>query len=356
MNRGCRNFKKGDVLKGLEIVSEPYKIDGDRNYRAQVKCTLCDSSPYEIVLSEIKRHVFDGCGCQKDRANSINWLSFEDWCVENNQQQLLDAWDDVLNLKTPDKISSCTSNYYYFKCPEGKHESSLWQILSLTRYGKVKTICKKCNSFAQYAINQFGKDVLDTYWDYNKNIVDPWDIQHSSRTNIWIKCVNSSEHESYKTYPNLFLKGIGCPDCADEQKNSKLQDKLADYIRDCYHLDIKHERKCSLIAINPKNKYKMPYDNDVTIGSNHLVIEVHGVQHYDVNNGFICLKARKMNISPKQVLEDLQWRDEYKKQFAISQGYYYLEIPYWTEQDESYKTLIDEKIQSILISNNTKLI
>ena len=38
----------------------------------------------------------------------------------------------------------------------------------------------------------------------------------------------------------------------------------------------------------------------------------------------------------------------YKKQYALSQGYYYLEIPYWTESDESYKTLIDEKIKSIL--------
>ena len=104
MNRGCK-YKKGDILRGLRIISDPYKVDGDRNYRAIVKCIFCDSSPYEVVISEVKRHVFDGCGCKKDRSNSINWKSFEDWCKENKQEHLLEAWDYDLNNKTPDKVS-----------------------------------------------------------------------------------------------------------------------------------------------------------------------------------------------------------------------------------------------------------
>lgn len=351
MHVGCK-YKIGDTIKGLMIISEPYKVIGKRDYMAKVKCAFC-SREYDIILSEIKRHVFDGCGCQKDRSNSINWLSFQDWCIKNNQQQLLNAWDYGLNKKTPDKASSCTSDYYYFKCPENKHESSLWKILSLTRHGKMKTVCKKCNSFAQYAVDKFGKNVLGLYWDYNKNIVDPWVIQHASKDDIWIKCINSKSHGSYKTKPNLFLKGVGCPTCAEEQQNSKLQEKVNNYLVDNLHLDVLHERKCSLVAINPKNGYKLPYDNDVSIGDNHLIIEVHGVQHYDVNNGWISKTAKKRNITPRQVLDDLQWRDEYKKQYALSQGYYYLAVPYWTEHDESYKTLIDNKIQEIL--NNTKL-
>ena len=151
----------------------------------------------------------------------------------------------------------------------------------------------------------------------------------------------------------MFLKGIGCPICAEEQQNSKLQTKVNDYLVNYWGYCVRHERQCSLIAINPKNGYKLPYDNDVFIGNSHLIIEVHGVQHYDVNNGWICKNAKKQHISPKQILDDLQWRDEYKKQYALSQGYHYLVIPYWTESDESYKTLIDDKIQSIL--NNTKL-
>ena len=351
MHIGCK-YKFGDVLKGLEVVSEPYKISGKRDYMAKVKCVFCGRE-YDIVLSEINRHIFDGCGCQRDRSNSINWLSFQDWCVENNQQQLLDAWDYDFNKKSPDKVSCCTSDCYYFKCPENKHESSSWKILSLTRHGKTKTVCKKCNSFAQYAIDKFGKNVLDLYWDYDKNMVDPWIIQHASKNDIWIKCINSKTHGSYKTRPNLFLKGIGCPTCADEQQNSKLQEKVNSYLIDILHLDVLHERKCSLVAVNPRNGYKLPYDNDVLVDDNHLIIEVHGVQHYDVNNGWIIKTAKKKQVSPRQILDDLQWRDEYKKNYALSQGYHYLAIPYWTESDESYKSLIDNKIQQIL--NNTKL-
>ena len=75
MHVGCK-YKVGDIIKGLEIISEPYKVLGKRDYRAIVRCIFCGKE-YEIVLSEIHRHIFDGCGCQKDRSNSLKWKSFK---------------------------------------------------------------------------------------------------------------------------------------------------------------------------------------------------------------------------------------------------------------------------------------
>lgn len=430
MSRGCRNFQKDDIIKGLKLISEPYKIDGDNNYRAIVKCVLCDSEPFEIVLSEIKRHVFDGCGCQKNRSHSSKWKSFEDWCKENDQELLLIYWDHELNQKSPNDVSCCTSDYYYFKCPDGKHKSSLWKILSLTRYGKIKTTCKACNSFAQYAINKFGADVLDLYWDYEKNIADPFELPHNSKTPIFIKCLDVDYHKSYDTTAAIFLagarcpycnhkrihpydsfayyyiqkygedfldkywdydknildpwcisiqtnkdyiylkceshssykimpsnfykNGFSCPDCARERDKSILQECVETYIEKTYTFPILHEYKCSIMVKNPRTGRWLPYDNDVLIKTNiHLIIEVMGEQHYNKDAGWIRKESARLNLSREQVLADIQWRDEYKKQYALSQGYYYLAIPYWTEFDESYKNLIDEKIQSIL--NNTKL-
>lgn len=350
MHVGCK-YKVGDIIKGLEIISEPYKVPGKRDYRAMVRCIFCGKE-YEIVLSEIHRHVFDGCGCQINRSNSPRWKSFETWCIENAREDILDLWDYDLNNKLPSQVSSCTSDSYYFKCKTGRHDSELHNINCITTKYKNKKICTKCNSFAQYAIDKFGENVLDIYWDYDKNTVDPWEIPHSAKSKVWIKCINSKDHGSYLNYPHLFLKGIGCPTCADEQQCSRLQEKVNNYLVDYLHLTVTHERKCSIVATNPKNGYKLPYDNEVIVADQHLIIEVHGIQHYDVNNGWICQTAKKRKITPKQVLEDLQWRDEYKKQYALSQGYFYLAIPYWTEQDESYKTLIDEKIQSILTTQN----
>lgn len=429
MDRGCRSFKRGDITRGLKIISEPYKINGDRNYRGVVKCIFCDSEPFEIVLGQIKYRVFDGCGCKVNRSNSPNWKSFEEWCTENNRQDLLDLWDYDLNSKRPNEVSCCTADLYYFKCEKGIHESTLHKIHCVARGSKNKKMCIKCNSFAQYAINKFGKDVLSLYWDYDQNTVDPWEIPHASKTEVWFKCLNVDYHKSYKMLPRLFLDGNGCPychgnrvhprdsfayyyiqkygedfldlywdynqnainpweitpqsnvyiylrcdihgayriyvpnfykhetlcgECSRERDKSKLQEKTENYICDNYHFDITHEYNCSIIARNPKTNRWLPYDNDVVVGSTHLIIEVMGDQHYNVNSGLIRRHAKRNNITPEEALADLQWRDEYKKQYAISQGYHYLAIPYWTEQDESYKTLIDEAIQQIL--NNTKLI
>lgn len=427
MNTGCRNFKKGDIVKGLKLISEPYKIDGDKNYRCLVKCTLCDSQPFEIVLSEIKRHVFDGCGCQKDRSNSLKWKSFKDWCVEYNRQDLLDLWDYDLNNKNPDQVSCCTANEYYFKCSENRHESALHRIDCVTTKYKNKKICTKCNSFAQYAIDKFGKNILDLYWDYDKNIEDPWEISHASKCEIWIKCLDVNYHDSYSTLPRFFLSGNGCPycngkrihprdsfayhciqkygedfldlywdyekntlnpweiapqsnvyiylkcdihgpykiyasnfykhgtlcaECSRERDKSRLQEKVEKYIDNIYHFNICHEYNCSIVARNPKTSRHLPYDNDVSINANHLIIEVMGEQHYNVNAGWIRKSAEKRSLTKEELLADIQWRDEYKKQYALSKGYHYLAIPYWTENDESYKTLIDQKIKEILTIQN----
>lgn len=433
MNVGCRNFKKGDIIKGLQLISDPYKIDGDRNYRGLVKCTLCDSLPFETVLGDIKYRIFDGCGCQKNRSNSRRWKSFKTWCIENDCEYLLDLWDYDLNKKDPDSISCRTADYYYFKCSKCRHPSTSHQIMSIAASSKnKKDNCKYCNSFAQHAIDQLGENALELYWDYDKNEVDPWDISYKSHIPIWIKCVETNYHGSYETIakqffmadgkcpycchrrihsrdsfayyyiqkygedfldlywdydknildpwkiavqtnkdyiylkceihgtyrvlPSNFYKfGITCPECSRERDKSKLQEKVEQYIVDNYNYYISHEYSCSIVARSTKTGRWLPYDNDVLVNSNtHLIIEVMGDQHYNVKSGLIRRQSERRNILPENVLAEIQWRDEYKRQYALSQGYHYLAIPYWTEQDGSYKTLIDQKIQEIL--NNTKLI
>lgn len=431
MRKGTKLGHKDDVIRGMKLISEPYKVEGCRDYCCDVQCTFCGKIKYGAVLSDIKRQVFDGCGCQKNRTNCKRFKSFLDWCIENNQKHLIDAWDYDLNSKTPDIISYCTEEYYYFKCPENKHQSSKWKIMSLTREGKKKTVCKYCNSFAQHAIDKFGTDVLDKYWDYDKNKISPWDISHSSKTKIWIKCTKTDYHGSYDIMPISFLKGIGCPYCHGnrvhqkdslaayyinlygedflekywdynentldpwkvtvstnkgyiylkcekhgtykmspsnfkkhglpcpicvvEAATSRLEVKVATYIKDVYDFKILHEHQCSIVAKNPRTKKAMPYDNDVILPNNeHLIVEVHGSQHYYANTTWNNKRAKQARISSIEVLKDMQWRDEYKKQYALSQGYHYLAIPYTAESDSSYKTMIDEKISSII--NNTKLL
>lgn len=358
-------------------------------------------------------------------------MSFYDWCIENNRQDLLDIWDYKLNNKLPNEVSCCTNNEYFFKCPQNKHKSTLWKLITLTRRSKVKSTCKYCNSFAEHFIQQFGYDELDLYWDYVLNKCSPWDIFHGAHTEIFIKCQCNKKHGSYPILPSLFLNkgvrcpycngkkvhpdeslaayyskiygddflekywdydkntlnpyevspstnkdyiyiycqddkehgsyrimpnnfkknGCSCPICYHERENSTLQISVNNYLCNQYSFDVLHEFDCSIVCKNPQTSKALPYDNEIIINGKHLIIEVNGEQHYNAHCGWNRKEAKRRNITPEQVLIDQQYRDNIKKEYVLSNGYEFLTIPYTSEHDESYKTLIDNKIHEILTLN-----
>jgi hypothetical protein len=293
--------------------------------------------------------VFDGCGCQKNRKNSINWKSFKDWCVENNQEWILELWDYDLNDNNPEDVSYCTADKFYFKCPRGIHESELWAPITLCRRERVRVFCKKCRSLAQKLIDKFGENALNEYWDYENNVNNPWDIYYGVHESMFFKC---SKHGSFSVRPKVFLESVWkCSECAREHEESVLQSKVNHYLVAQHGFVVDHEYDCTLQCINPNNGYILPYDNEILCDSIKLIIEVNGIQHYECG-GLTKLVAKQMGISEEEAFEYQKWKDEYKKQYALSQGYHYLEIPYWTEHDESYKTLIDSTIHKILTQQN----
>lgn len=419
--------------------------------------------------------------------------TFYDWCVENNRMDLNDRFDEDKNGCTTKDVGYKSNLKYWFKCPRGLHESEQTAMYSVTRSVSKKLVCRKCNSVAQFIIDNFGEDYLWSRWR-NDNELSPWDIPHfSTKTKVKLQCTEKDYHQ-YEQYARSFSNGDGCPYCINRlihpndslavsypevierwsEKNNKspweysphsgkkvwfkcpkgihddyeqqisnaveyefrckecslderrkpndltgmifgrltvkyldaesaqlvgadgrnryrwycecscgnpvlksvlachltsgkirscgclvqencsqLQLKVEEYIANNHSCQkINHEHNCNIIAINPKTNRQLPYDNEVIFDNNQkLIVEVMGESHYKIDL-FTIQKAKKHGTTPEQELADLQWRDEYKKQYALSQNYHYLAIPYWTEQDESYKTLIDDKIQSILTIQN----
>jgi hypothetical protein len=335
--------------------------------------------------------------------------SLHEWCVENNRQDILGLWDYELNNITPSEVTYGSNAKYYFKCPRGIHKSELKKIKSI---GNRKILCDLCNSFAQFLIDLYGKDALELYWDYHRNKVNPWNITAcDGEKKVWIKCQEKDYHGSYETVTSSFNKGdrcsycsshkihvldslgtqypktielwssknekspyeyscgtqqevwwkcdcdkhenycrsvlgskrydFRCPECVRERDESFLQEKVRLYLNELGYA-LLHEHKCNIISKNPKSKTNgsMPYDNEVV--ELRLICEIHGEQHYK-------------EISGKWFNSDFDFHkrklyDRYKRIFAKSQGYEYLEIPYWTDdKDETWKKLIDEKIKEILI-------
>jgi hypothetical protein len=278
-------------------------------------------------------------------------LSFAHWCVKNNRQDLLDRWDYDLNKTTPEQTSRTSPGRYFFKCPKGIHPSSLYRLSNVTKYTYSSAQCTWCNSFAQWGIDNIDEKFLELYWDYDKNTVDPWTIPYAARstTVIYIYCQYDESHSSYKTFPSHFVSGSRCPTCATSRTESYLQETVRKYIEDTYEYSLTHEYNCSIVPYNHITKHYMPFDNDIDFGDGtHLIIESHGKQHYEITQ-YTKLYAKRAKISYEDALCLQQERDQMKMDYALSiEGYYYLELSYKVIKDNSYKTLIDNKIKEIL--------
>lgn len=345
--------------------------------------------------------------------------SFEQWCLENNKQDILDRWDYELNNCRPNEISYSSHKKYYFRCPKLIHNSELKNINNFTKGENGAINCHKCNSFAQYLIDLYGNNALELYWDYEKNNdINPWLLTKNCATpKIWIKCQEKHYHGSYLLSCNSFtygqrcwfcnpnsckihkqdslgylypevleiwspknkkspfeyapmsnkyvywkckdgkhkdykrkievatIHGFRCPECVLERDESFLQEKVRLHITNLKFTTL-NERNISIKCVNPRTKNLLPYDNEVR--ELKLIIEVHGIQHYRITS-YTNQTAKRNNTTPEYELHYQKLKDRYKRIFAKSQGYFYLEIPYWTDdKEETWKKLIDEKINEIM--------
>jgi len=335
----CECDECGKILENIPWTNYKKSVKEDGTYY----CKSCASKLYgkdKFIKTRLK-----------------NGKSFENWCIENNRQDILDRWDYELNDCKPSEICYGSSRKkYYFKCSKGLHFSELKIINSFISGQEGSLDCKACNSFAQWGIDNLGVNFLEKYWDYEKNKnINPWEIAKcANKPKIWIKCQEKNYHGSYDITCNDFvnnyrcpycnnsngkvhrLDSLGClypevleiwsdknkkspydyspmsgqevywkclegnhkdykrsvresnicdfrcPECVNERKESFLQEKVRLYLNELRY-DVLHEKNCTIIAQNPKTKMYLRYDNEIILSNRkHLIIEVHGLQHYQV--------------------------------------------------------------------------
>ena len=154
--------------------------------------------------------------------------SFEQWCLDNDRNDLLNRWDFEKNEFSPSDISSKTERLVWFKCPCKKHESELKRVDGLA-YGKCQDIhCDKCDSFAQHIVDKYGEEYLNSIWS-DKNEFSPWEISNKNAHNdIIFKCINNDDHE-FKRTPSVYWKTSSCPICEKESSRfgTKYPESLA---------------------------------------------------------------------------------------------------------------------------------
>jgi len=342
------------IVRGTTIIVKVEDLLDNSNAKVDVKCDCCGKELNNIIWQSYKNNIRENenyycrkCGYKlfakekelKTRLKNGS-KSFEQWCLENNYQDILDRWDYELNNCKPSEVCYRSSkNKYYFKCPIGIHKSELKRISDFTIKQGKSLNCDQCISLGYLFPESLN------LWS-NKNKKTPYEYSYGSSEYVYWKCQNN-KHKDYKrsikVSNNLYFR---CPECTKENDESILQTKIRLYLISLGY-QLNHENKCSLKCYNPKTKYLLPYDNEVK--ELKLLIETHGKQHYEICSWHKKL-ANKKNTTPEYELHMQKVRDRYKRMYAKSKinNYHYLEIPYWTDDnEETWKNLIDNKINEI---------
>ncbi len=274
--------------------------------------------------------------------------SFAQWCIDNIDKNFLDKyWDIDKNNKlgiSPWNVTYASTQKVWVRCQNINYHPSY--KVSCNNFTDKSSRCPYCSGRKVHPNDSIGKilerdDLLKVWSEKNKK--SPYKYTQGSHYKAWWKCENDTHKEYQRRIKDSNRFNFRCPKCVQEKNESFLQEKVREYCNNLGYNTL-HEYDCSIIPINPKTKYPLPFDNEI-VGLK-LIIEVHGRQHYELGGWYV--QSKNDDISPKQQLEYQQWKDKYKKDYALSQGYFYLEVPHWADdKDETWKKLINNKINEI---------
>ena len=141
--------------------------------------------------------------------------SLYDWCIENEKKNLIEEWQELLNILTINEVSYGTTKKYWWKCKEGH----LWEA-SVSNRTKGSG-CPFCSGY--YPLR--GKTDFETLypnlakeWDYLKNDTHPWEHTGRSTDKVWWLCDKGHSYQASignRTKKNE--KGTACPFCSNQK-------------------------------------------------------------------------------------------------------------------------------------------
>ena len=309
---------------------------GNPQYRDYIKRTYDEYLCSDCALKKY--------GLKTRNKNLVkNTMSFADYCNQNIDKDFINKYWSSKNKENPFEIPYLSQKDIYIKCQNKEYhedyKTNCYRFVHGTR-------CPECSS---RKINKL--DSLGYYLDCN-NMADIWsDKNKISKYNVslhngkkaFFKC-KCGKHDDYqRRIADAYDKNFECPQCVSERDESILQEKVRLFFNEL-GLKTLHEYNCNILPINPKTNYPLPFDNEVV--DIRLICEVNGIQHYHVT-GFSILSSKKNNTTPNDELLYIQWKDKIKREYALSQGYEYLEIPYTSIKNDYYKELILNKLSDM---------
>jgi len=340
----CVDNNRQDILDRWDYVLNDCDPN-DVSYASHKKFYFkCSNGMHKSELKNINNFVKDINGIMI--CNQCN--SFAQYLIDlYGENALYLYWDYIKNKNiNPWLISrSCANPKVWIKCQEKDyHGSYLLSCNSFSNNGR----CNFCNpkSGVVHPLDSLGTlhpETINLWSDRNKK--SPYEYAPMSNKYAYFKCAEGKHEDFRSNIQNANSHDFRCPDCVRERDESFLQEKVRLYITDLGY-GLLNERKCNIKCINPKTKSLLPYDNEIK--ELELIIEVMGMQHYRITS-FANQQAKRNSTTPEYELHYQKLKDRYKRIFAKSQGYYYLEIPYFSDdKEETWKKLIDKMLANII--------
>lgn len=155
------------------------------------------------------------------RPNCRMCNTFGQWCINNNQQDLLDRWDYELNNVSPFNVTRMSEKKYAFKCCNNNinHPSEFKMISNVVKQPNSR-LCIACNSIGQWGIENIDSDFINKYWS-DKNKLGALQVNKRSGKKFFFKCQNKEYHEDYETTCANFTAGKRCPYCSSHKIHIK---------------------------------------------------------------------------------------------------------------------------------------
>lgn len=335
----CLDNKHGDLLD---------RWDYSLNHISPFDVLYMSHSRYYFLCPH-KKHastpkiIYSIVNNTQGKVNCIGCDSFGEWTEETFGQTFFKTYWSDKNTVDPYQVPRrANRTSIIINCLEKDYHGDYTTTPDTFVHG---CRCPYCGHTKLHILDSLGSvypEVLKIWSDKNKK--SPFEYMVNSECEVWWKCLDEKHDDYLRKISESNRRNFRCPQCSVLSNSSLLQKSVDNYILENYSYTVLHEHECTIRPINPKTKMPMPFDNEIV--ELHLIIEVHGAQHY--NDYFYKTFLKMSEEDANAMLLRRQEYDRYKKEYALSHGYEYLEIPYWTESDETYKQLIDEKIKSIV--------
>ena len=279
------------------------------------------------------------------QCNCAKCNSFAQWGIDIYGEKFLDTyWDYDLNTKSPfDIYKTSRKDKIWLKCQDTSYHGT-YETTPVRATHDNFILCPFCANMKTHTMDSLGYTYpksVELWSDKNKKT--PFEYRSKSGKKAWFKCGCGKHDDTLRTISNAILNDFDCPQCVKERNESKIEETVRLYLTEELHYSTNHEFNCTIVPINPNTNHPLPFDNEIP--ELKLIIEVHGIQHYQMTDYF---HSKDDKTSIKEAFEYQKWKDDFKKNYALEQGYNFLEIPYWKVKDGSYKKLINNKIKEIL--------